>query len=232
MRFVPRKLFLTRGVGINKEKLNSFEMALRNAGIAHLNIVRVSSIFPPGCKIASPDEGLAALEAGEVTFVVLAEMATNEPGRRIASSIGIAIPADQKMYGYLSEHHTYGQTEKEAGDYAEDLAASMLATLLGVPFDLDKDYNERREQYRMGGHIVDSTSITQTAEGASGGVWTDGRRCGGPALMQASASSIPPAHHGAASGSIRWSTISSSPTTRGDFARPATSSPTRCWSPT
>ena len=134
--------------------------------------MRVSSIFPPGCKIASPEEGLAALEAGEVTFVVLAEMATNEPGRRIASSIGIAIPADQKMYGYLSEHHTYGQTEKEAGDYAEDLAASMLATLLGVPFDLDKDYNERREQYRMGGHIVDSTSITQTAEGASGGVWT------------------------------------------------------------
>ncbi|MGO9412180.1 MAG: pyruvoyl-dependent arginine decarboxylase, partial [Spirochaetia bacterium] len=130
MRFVPRKLFLTRGVGINKEKLNSFEMALRNAGIAHLNIVRVSSIFPPGCKIVSPDEGLAALEAGEVTFVVLAEMATNEPGRRIASSIGIAIPADLKMYGYLSEHHVYGQTEKEAGDYAEDLAASMLATLL------------------------------------------------------------------------------------------------------
>lgn len=172
MRFVPRKLFLTRGVGINKEKLNSFEMALRNAGIAHLNIVRVSSIFPPGCKIASPEEGLAALEAGEVTFVVLAEMATDEPGRRIAASIGIAIPADTKMYGYLSEHHVYGQTEKEAGDYAEDLAASMLATLLGVPFDLDKDYNERREQYRMGGHIVDSTSITQTAEGASGGVWT------------------------------------------------------------
>ena len=172
MRFVPRKLFLTRGVGINKEKLNSFEMALRNAGIAHLNIVRVSSIFPPGCKIASPEEGLAALEAGEVTFVVLAEMSTNEPGRRIAASIGIAIPADQQMYGYLSEHHTYGQTEKEAGDYAEDLAASMLATLLGVPFDLDKDYKELSEKYRMGGHIVDSTSITQTAEGASGGVWT------------------------------------------------------------
>ena len=86
--------------------------------------------------------------------------------------IGIAIPSDLKMYGYLSEHHTYGQTEKEAGDYAEDLAASMLATLIGVPFDLDKDYNERREQYRMGGHIVDSTSITQTAEGASGNTWT------------------------------------------------------------
>ncbi|MCX7029063.1 MAG: arginine decarboxylase, pyruvoyl-dependent [Spirochaetes bacterium] len=172
MRFVPRKLFLTRGVGINKEKLTSFEMALRNAGIAHVNIVRVSSIFPPGCKIVSPEEGLAAIEAGEITFAVLAEMATNEPARRIASSVGIAIPADLKMYGYLSEHHSYGQTEKEAGDYAEDLAASMLATLLSVPFDLDKDWNERREQYRMGGYIVESTSTTQTAEGAEGGAWT------------------------------------------------------------
>jgi arginine decarboxylase len=172
VRFVPRKLFLTRGVGINKEKLTSFEMALRNAGIAHVNIVRVSSIFPPGCKIVSPEEGLAVIEAGEITFAVLAEMATNEPARRIAASVGIAIPADNKMYGYLSEHHSYGQTEKESGDYAEDLAASMLATLLSVPFDLDKDWNERREQYRMGGHIVESTSITQTAEGAAGGAWT------------------------------------------------------------
>src|SRR5258706_8360487 len=98
--FVSKKMFLTKGVGRHREKLNSFEMALRNAGIAHLNIVRVSSIFPPGCKIASPEEGLAALEAGEVTFVVLAEMSTNEPGGRIAASLGIAIPGDQHMYGY------------------------------------------------------------------------------------------------------------------------------------
>lgn len=172
MRFVPRKLFLTRGVGVHKEKLTSFELALRDAGIAHLNLVRVSSIFPPGCRIVSREEGLAALEAGEITFVVLSEMSTNEPGRRIAASIGIAIPADPLMYGYLAEHHAYGQTEQEAGDYAEDLAATMLATTLGIPFDPDKDYNERKEQYRMGGHIVDSTSITQTAEGAPGGVWT------------------------------------------------------------
>ncbi len=172
MRFVPRKLFLTRGVGIHKERLTSFELALREAGIAHLNLVRVSSIFPPGCRIVSREEGLAALEAGEITFVVLSEMSTNEPGRRIAASIGIAIPADPRMYGYLAEHHAYGQTEQEAADYAEDLAAAMLATTLGIAFDPDKDYNERKEQYRMGGHIVDSTSITQTAQGAPGGVWT------------------------------------------------------------
>ena len=172
MRLVPHKLFLTRGVGVHKEKLTSFEMALREADIAQFNLVRVSSIFPPRCKIVEREEGLQLLQPGEVVFAVIAEMSTNEPGRRIASSIGVARPADQDKYGYLSEHHTFGQTEQEAGDYAEDLAATMLATTLGIPFDADKDYNERREQYRMGGEIVDSTSITVAVTAEPGGVWT------------------------------------------------------------
>lgn len=172
MRLVPRKLFLTSGVGIHKEKLTSFEMALREAGIAHFNLVRVSSIFPPRCKIIGREEGLGLLQPGEIVFAVIAEMATNEPGRRIASSIGIARPADADKYGYLSEHHSYGQTEQEAGDYAEDLAATMLATTLGIPFDAEKDYNERKEQYGMGGEIVETTSKTVATIAASGGVWT------------------------------------------------------------
>jgi arginine decarboxylase len=172
MRLVPHKMFLTRGVGFHKEKLTSFEMALREAGIAHFNLVRVSSIFPPRCKIIEREDGLQLLQPGEVVFAVIAEMSTNEPGRRIASSIGVARPSDPDKYGYLSEHHTYGQTEQEAGDYAEDLAATMLATTLGIPFDPEKDYNERREQYRMGGEIVDSTSITVAVNAEQGGVWT------------------------------------------------------------
>jgi arginine decarboxylase len=172
MRLIPRKLFLTRGVGIHKEKLTSFELALREAGIAQFNLVRVSSIFPPHCQIVSKEEGLALLQPGEIVFSVIAEMASNEPGRRIAASIGVARPTDHDKYGYLSEHHTYGQTEQEAGDYAEDLAATMLATTLGINFDVDKDYNERKEQYMMGGEIVDSTSIPVAVTASSGGVWT------------------------------------------------------------
>jgi arginine decarboxylase len=172
MRLVPRKMFLTRGVGVHKEKLTSFEMALREAGIAHFNIVRVSSIFPPRCKIIPKSEGLQLLQPGEIVFAVLAEMSTNEPGRRIAASIGVARPADEEKYGYLSEHHTFGQTEQEAGDYSEDLAATMLATTLGIQFDAEKDYNARKEQYMMGGEIVESTSITMAVTAEPGGVWT------------------------------------------------------------
>lgn len=172
MRLIPRKLFLTRGVGTHKEKLTSFELALREAGIAQFNLVRVSSIFPPHCQIVSKEEGLQLLQPGEIVFAVIAEMASNEPGRRIASTIGVARPTDHDKYGYLSEHHSYGQTEQEAGDYAEDLAATMLATTLGIGFDAEKDYNERKEQYMMGGEIVDSTSISMAVTASSGGVWT------------------------------------------------------------
>ncbi len=172
MRLVPHKLFLTRGVGMHKEKLTSFEMALREAGIAHFNLVRVSSIFPPRCQIIPREEGLKLLQPGEIVFAVIAEMSTNEAGRRIASSIGIARPADMNKYGYLSEHHTYGETEQEASDYAEDLAAMMLATTLDIPFDADKDYNSRKEQYLMGGEIVDTTSHTIAVNAGEGGVWT------------------------------------------------------------
>lgn len=172
MRLIPHKLFFTRGVGVHKEKLTSFEMALRDAGIAYFNLVRVSSIFPPHCQVIQKEEGLLLLQPGEIVFAVISEMATNEAGRRLAASVGVARPANLDKYGYLSEHHAFGQTEQEAGDYAEDLAATMLATTLGLPFDPDKDYNERKEQYMMGGEIVDTTSITVAVNAEPNGVWT------------------------------------------------------------
>ncbi len=58
---LPTKIFLTRGSGQHKEKLVSFEIALREAGINPFNLVRVSSIFPPGCELVSREEGLKLL---------------------------------------------------------------------------------------------------------------------------------------------------------------------------
>jgi arginine decarboxylase len=169
---VPRRVFFTKGVGVHKAKLHSFELALRDAGIEKCNLVRVSSIFPPYCKIISRKRGMEAIQPGEIKFVVMAESATNEPNRLIAASIGLAVPAEAGQYGYLSEHHSYGETEKKAGDYCEDLAAIMLATTLGVEFDPDKAYDERKEIYRMSGKIVTTRNITQSAEGHKDGLWT------------------------------------------------------------
>jgi arginine decarboxylase len=169
---VPKEAFLTRGVGRDKEKLQSFEMALRNAGIAHLNLVRVSSIFPPHCKLLSKSAGLKKLSAGGITYCVMSDNATNEPHRLLAASVGLAVPKDRDNYGYLSEHHSYGQNDKTAGDYAEDLAASMLATILGVPFDPNISYDEKKEIWRISGEIVVSRNVTQSAIGDKNGLWT------------------------------------------------------------
>ena len=169
---VPTEAFFTRGVGTHKEKLTSFEMALRMAKIAHLNLVNVSSIFPPQCHLIKREDGLESLPPGKVTFAVIARNETNEPNRVLAAAIGLARPRDPKLYGYLSEHHSYGETAKKAGDYAEDLAATMLATTLGIPFDLNLAWCEREQVYRMSKQIVGSKSIVQSARGHRDGIWT------------------------------------------------------------
>lgn len=170
--FVPTKMFFTKGVGRHKDYLQSFELALRDAGIEKCNIVTVSSIYPPNCKRISKEEGLKALQPGGITFCVMARNATNEPNRLIASSIGVAQPADPNTYGYLSEHHPFGETDERAGEYAEDLAATMLATTLGIEFDSNTDWDEREKIYKMSGKIVRTFNVTQSAEGDKKGLWT------------------------------------------------------------
>jgi arginine decarboxylase len=172
VHLVPTKLYLTRGVGVHREKLQAFEGALRDAGIAALNLVSVSSIYPPGCKIISRGRGEETLEPGQIAFVVMSRAESNEPHRMIAASIGVAVPRDKRMYGYLSEHHTFGQTGKEAGDYAEDLAASMLASTLGVEFDENQSWDEKRQIWKISNKIVVTRNVTQSAVVGREGRWT------------------------------------------------------------
>jgi arginine decarboxylase len=170
--YVPKKLFFTKGTGVHREKLTSFEMALRDADIACYNLVRVSSIFPPHCEEVTVEEGLKDLSPGQIVHVVMSEIATAEPNRLIAASVGVAIPKDANQFGYLSEHHSYGQTAKHAADYAEDLAAEMLATVLGVEFNPDSSWDEKREIWRIADVIYRTKEVTVSATGNKDGLWT------------------------------------------------------------
>lgn len=172
MTFVPKKVFFTKGVGVSNTKLSSFEEALRSAGIAQFNLVTVSSIMPPGAKVIGREEGLAEMHAGEIVFTVMARISSCEPNRLISASIGTALPADPTTHGYLSEHHSYGLNQEKCGDYAEDLAASMLASTLGIEFDVDAAWNEKEENFRMSGKIVKTFNTTQTAVVDKSGKWT------------------------------------------------------------
>jgi arginine decarboxylase len=170
--FVPRYVFLTKGCGKHKEQLNAFELALRQAKIAKYNLVTVSSIFPPNCRIIPVEKGIKMLRPGQIIFTVMSRNATNEPNRLIGASIGLALPSDKGRHGYLSEHHSFGQVERVSGDYAEDMAAEMLASTLGIEFDGDAAYDYKKEIWRLDGRIVTTREVTQTAIGDKKGAWT------------------------------------------------------------
>ena len=170
--FVPKAIFFTNGVGVHKDRLSSFELALRDAGIEKANLVTVSSIFPAHCIEMSRRDGEKLIMPGQIVHCVMARQDTNEPNRLIAAAIGLARPADKDRYGYLSEHHSYGETAKKAGDYAEDLAATMLATTLGIDFDAEKAWSEREQVSRLEKTILKTRNIVQSAEGHPRGTWS------------------------------------------------------------
>ena len=169
---VPKEAFFTKGAGKHRERLQSFELALRAAGIEICNLVRVSSIFPAGCRVISRNQGVARLVPGQITYCVLAEASTQEPSRLVGAGVGLAVPSSGRRFGYISEHHGYGLTEPRIRDMVEDMAATMLATTLGIEFDPETAYDERKEIYHMSGKIVRTRACVQTAEGDKDGLWT------------------------------------------------------------
>ncbi len=168
----PRRIFFTKGVGYHRNKLQSFELALRDAGIEKCNLVYVSSIFPPDCKIISREAGIKALKPGQITFAVLAREDTNEPNRLVSAAIGLARPKNHEQYGYISEHHGFGATMKKSADFAEDLAATMLASTLGIELDPNVAWNERKQVYQVGQRLFVTRSVAQSAKGHKNGLWT------------------------------------------------------------
>lgn len=165
-------MFFTKGVGNHRNQLQSFELALRSAGIEKCNLVYVSSILPPNCKIIPKDSGINQLKAGQITFVVLSRADTNEPNRLVSAAIGLARPKSNNQYGYISEHHAFGQTMKKSADFAEDLAATMLASTLGIEMDPNVAWDERKQAYKVGNKLFVSRSIAQSAKGHKDGLWT------------------------------------------------------------
>ena len=196
---LPAKVFFTKGMGVHREKLTSYEVALRNAGIARFNLVNVSSILPPNCKKVSREDGLKELKSGEIVYWITSSNQTDEPNRLIVASVGCAIPADPNQYGYLSEHHAFGKTEEKAGVYAENLAALMLATILEndspssnlknpeteqksflkeVPTSENSEANQEENRWapvlsaKSAGKISKTLNVTQSSLGNKDGLWT------------------------------------------------------------
>jgi len=172
------KFFLTKGVGVHEEELISFEIALRQAKISPYNIVCVSSIVPPNCELiqCSQENIDKYLKHGQILFSVLSRCSTNEHDRLISASVGVAQPKQKEHYGYLSEYHAFGIDERSAGLFAEDLAAYMLGTTLGMNLgnrmSVEPIWDPITDSFCfVGDLIVKPHNITQTAKGQKG-LWT------------------------------------------------------------
>jgi arginine decarboxylase len=168
---VPKAVFFTKGVGRHKYRPQSLELAMRHAGIEKYNLVQVSGILPARCRIITVREGIRRLAPGQIVYGAMSESSSDEPNRLLCAGIGVALPV-KDQYGYMAEHHGFGMTEERIGDFVEDMAATMLATTLGIEFDPARNYDERKEIYRMSGNIVRTRNIVQTAEGDKHGLWT------------------------------------------------------------
>ena len=148
------------GIGRGETQLQSFENALRDADIAAYNLVSVSSILPPYAEIVDKSEGIKLLSYGQILFTVLARNSSSELNRMISAAIGFAVPSDRSKWGYLSEHHTFGQTENDSGHFAEKLAAEMLASTMGLDDHLK--WEDKKNEYVLDDKILTTKNIAAT----------------------------------------------------------------------
>ena len=105
-----RNFFVVSGKGLSKtSRLNAFDAALVDAGIAQCNLVPVSSILPEGATEVEPRE----IETGSITFTVLARC-DGTGGDLIGAGIGWAFVQDSKS------KKEYGIVVEAMGDKSEE----------------------------------------------------------------------------------------------------------------
>lgn len=117
---VPKEAALVSGSADGPSELVAFDSALAKAGIAQLNLVPVSSIWPVGCKIVK----MPQLEPGTIVPVIMAKITSSTPGQKIAAALGIAM--SENSYGMVSEYHDIGVTQKMASEFVESMVKYMM----------------------------------------------------------------------------------------------------------
>jgi arginine decarboxylase len=173
MAIVPKKFFLTKGKGVHEKELRAFEEALRDAGVNVCNFIKTSSVVPRGCQLISKEEGLKLLEPGQITFAIMAQSQTNEPGQKIVAGIGLAQPKDKNLHGYMTEvEEAIGRTDEDVEQDVIEMAIENLVTEWNPKFDGEKVYRRGEKNYRLENRDIYVDSIVQSATGAEKNQYT------------------------------------------------------------
>jgi arginine decarboxylase len=162
---VPKAVFLTKGVGVHSERLNSFEEALRDARISSINLVTVSSIVPPYCQLLDIEEGLKLLSPGQLTFSVISKCDCNEEGRLMSAAVAILLPDNPDDYGYISEFHSHGMEAEEVEDWVCDQAAELYASAKGLKINWKRAWSPIDEKYTLAERSFSPKYVVSMASG-------------------------------------------------------------------
>jgi arginine decarboxylase len=173
MPIIPTRFFFVKGVGTHEKDMRAFEEALRDAGVHMCNLVKISSVIPPGCKRISTEEGKRRLRPGSVIHAVIAESQTNEPGQLVGAAIGMAQPKGRERFGYLTEvESAIGREAEDLQQDVEEMALENLVTEMGFKFDGDKIMRRGKKNYDIRGNKIAVDSIVETARGEEGNKYT------------------------------------------------------------
>ncbi len=114
---IPKHFFLVTGASEGCTPLNAFDAALLNAGIGNTNLIKLSSIIPPGATLIDP----VPIPVGAFLPVAYGSLHSNVPGEWIAAAVAAAVPNDPSLPGVIMEYSTRGRSQD-----VESIARAMV----------------------------------------------------------------------------------------------------------
>ncbi len=111
MLATPRRFSLTAGSGTGNTALNAFDAALLSSGLGNVNLIRITSILPPGAEhVEDP-----LIAPGSLVPTAYASISSDRPGDLISAAVAVGIPRDEESFGVIMETSgRYSRAEAEA----------------------------------------------------------------------------------------------------------------------
>ncbi|MGI6413961.1 MAG: pyruvoyl-dependent arginine decarboxylase [Syntrophomonadaceae bacterium] len=95
---LPKKYFVTAGSAEGESELTAFDGALLNARVGNTNLLRVSSILPPGCEY-EPDLNIPP---GALLPIAYGAITSTCPGQLIAAAVAVGVK--NNSFGVIMEY--------------------------------------------------------------------------------------------------------------------------------
>jgi arginine decarboxylase len=130
----------TAGNAEGATPLNAFDNALLAAGIGNINLVRISSILPPGVELVP----LPRIRLGAIIPTAFSAQTSEVPGEVIAAAVGWARPEDPRKNGVIMEFH-----DKATRDEAERMIVQMLEEAFRVRGEPIRDMRVFAVEHRV-----------------------------------------------------------------------------------